>query len=487
MKISLKLTVALTAAIAVLLAIYGYTTVRREYALFDQSMRANANMLGSVLATAIEDGWQRRGLERSLRLLDDSNSAEHAIQVRWVWLDAPRGEHRAPLASAADLTPVREGRRTSITAHVKSEDFLLTYVPLSIALERPAALELSESLTPMRAYVRNTAFRKVALFATLLVATLAIIVAQGVFLVGRPIQDLLRQVRRVGAGDLSGSVNVRARRDEIGELATEFNRMLKRLRQSQDRLSEETERRIGALEQLHHAERLTTIGKLASGVAHELGTPLNVVVGRARMIASRDLSGEEASQSAGAILEQADRITTIIRQLLDFARRGNAREQTLDLKDIVESVMEMVCSTAGRRTVTCSPETGRDKITVTGDRVKLQQVLTNLVMNAIQATAQDGRIEVSVGRESASPPADVGGPAGGFAYLRVVDDGDGITAENLGRIFSPFFTTKDVGEGTGLGLSIAYGIVRDHGGWIAAESRPGEGSRFTVYLPGDAG
>jgi signal transduction histidine kinase len=118
------------------------------------------------------------------------------------------------------------------------------------------------------------------------------------------------------------------------------------------------------------------------------------------------------------------------------------------------------------------------------DEAQVQQVITNLVLNAIQDTGNGGRVEIDIGRVHAAKP---GGAAEERNYVRlaVVDEGIGIAPENLARIFEPFFTTKDVGEGTGLGLSVCYGIVEEHGGWIGVDSTVGKGSLFTVYLPAD--
>jgi signal transduction histidine kinase len=117
------------------------------------------------------------------------------------------------------------------------------------------------------------------------------------------------------------------------------------------------------------------------------------------------------------------------------------------------------------------------------DANQFEQVVTNLVVNAIHAMDHEGDVTVRISEERISPPADIQGDAREFACVRVTDRGAGIEAEHVQHIFEPFFTTKDVGEGTGLGLSVAYGIVRDHGGWIAVKSEVGKGTEFAVYLP----
>jgi signal transduction histidine kinase len=117
------------------------------------------------------------------------------------------------------------------------------------------------------------------------------------------------------------------------------------------------------------------------------------------------------------------------------------------------------------------------------DTSMIEQALTNLVVNAIQAMPTGGTISVRLGADVITPPADIEGPVAEYAYVCVEDQGVGMTSEQMTHAFEPFFTTKDVGEGTGLGLSVAYGIVRDHGGWIGVASEIGKGSRFSIYLP----
>jgi signal transduction histidine kinase len=235
------------------------------------------------------------------------------------------------------------------------------------------------------------------------------------------------------------------------------------------------------LEQLRHADRLMTVGKLASGVAHEIGTPLNVVEARATMIAEGTTSAAESAEFARVIVRSTGRIARIIRQLLAFARRGTAQKAPCDLAVLAKHTTDLLGSIAAKRGVTLTIADGGAPRMVDADGTQIEQVLTNLVMNAIQATDR-GKVEITLGDERVTPPADVGGSEGDYARVLVRDDGCGIPAESLPHVFEPFFTTKDVGEGTGLGLSIAYGIVREHGGWITADSA-GHGTEVTFYLP----
>jgi signal transduction histidine kinase len=235
--------------------------------------------------------------------------------------------------------------------------------------------------------------------------------------------------------------------------------------------------RRATLEQLRQADRLGIVGQLAAGIAHELGTPLNVIVGHAELIDSEYPSRQALRRSSKAILAQAEKMARIIRGLLDFSRRGGAAKGDVDLDALVESAASLVRPIAAKNTVALDVRPASADVTVHGNRTELEQVLVNLMVNAIHAMPHGGSLRVQVRtepRRGSSPP---------MACIEVEDEGVGIPAENLPRIFDPFFTTKDVGSGTGLGLSISYGIVADHQGRIVASSVVGSGSRFSVMLP----
>jgi len=288
------------------------------------------------------------------------------------------------------------------------------------------------------------------------------------WLVGRPMRALAEKARQVGRGEFFGAVVLR-QRDELGDLAREMNAMANRL--------------AAMLQQLRHADRLATVGTLASGVAHELGTPLNVVSARAAMIASGEANASECKDFARVIVTAADRMIGTIRRLLQFARREELRRASCDLRTLVGESLELLQPLARNRSVSLEFVPGADEARADVDAGQIQQVVANLVVNAVQAMPRGGTIEVAVGGGRSTPPVDVGGLETEVRWLRVTDHGNGIAPEHLPHIFEPFFTTKDVGEGTGLGLAVTYGIIREHGGWITVESSPKKGSTFAVVLP----
>lgn len=243
----------------------------------------------------------------------------------------------------------------------------------------------------------------------------------------------------------------------------------------------ETVARLEAQLELRHAERLATVGKLAAGVAHELGTPLNVIDGRAKLISAGEIVGEEAAQSARIISTQVAMVTRVIRQLLDFARRKRPALESQPLAALVNRTLELLRPTAAKKEVQLGHDISAE-IRVTADETGLQQILSNLVMNAVQAIQGRGEVRIHAASERRSAPVP-GASEQDWLRIDVVDDGPGISDETRSHLFEPFFTTKPAGEGTGLGLSVSYGIARDHGGWIELAPRSTAGSRFCIYLP----
>lgn len=236
--------------------------------------------------------------------------------------------------------------------------------------------------------------------------------------------------------------------------------------------------------QLERADRLAMVGRLAAGIAHELGTPLSVVAGRARQLSAGTIPPAETSAVAKGIAEQADRMAGIIRQLLDYARRRGPRPGKFDVRTLLRQAVALLEPVAQRRSVSLMLTDLPVARVVQFDGSQMMQVMTNLLANAIQATAASGQVVVSLEEAVLEPPEHTGLPTRLYVGLRVRDTGTGIKPEQLEQVFEPFFTTKDTGEGTGLGLSVSQGIVRDHEGWIAVESQLGQGSSFIVHLPG---
>ncbi|MBZ4401302.1 nitrogen regulation protein NR(II) [Myxococcus sp. AS-1-15] len=239
---------------------------------------------------------------------------------------------------------------------------------------------------------------------------------------------------------------------------------------------------LRALEgQLLRAEKLATVGVLAAGIAHEIGTPLGIIRGRAEYV--QDKLGPEHPQSpgVGAIVEQIDRVSRTIRQLLDFSRLQPAESRAVALGPLVKSVQELLRVEAERRHVDLRLDVTQPLPALAADADQLQQVLVNLLLNACDACEPGGQV-----RLTATPgEADASG-AWGRVCITIEDDGCGIAPRHLHQVFDPFFTTKKRGLGTGLGLTMVAHIVRNHGGRIELDSAPGQGTRVMLQWPAAA-
>jgi signal transduction histidine kinase len=354
------------------------------------------------------------------------------------------------------------------------QEFLMTLVPVREHGQLIGAIEIAESLAVRDAYLKSSILSTALATASMVLVSGVVVLVFGVWLVGRPLALLADKAKRIGQGDLQGPLCL-PQRDEIGELAREVNSMCERLVEANVETERQTLEKIAALEQLRHADRLITVGRLAAGVAHELGTPLNVIAGRVKMLRRGSATGAASEDYLAIIAEQVERMTAIIRQLMDFARRREPKIAAADLLACSRAIKRLVTPIAAKRNVVVAVAS-TEPVWALGDAMQLEQVVSNLVVNAIHACAEGGRVEISCGLDK-SPD---GSPA---AYVRVRDDGHGMDAATRERIFEPFFTTKEVGQGTGLGLSVAHGIVSDHGGSIRVESQPRAGSTFSVLLP----
>jgi len=224
-------------------------------------------------------------------------------------------------------------------------------------------------------------------------------------------------------------------------------------------------------EQLRHADRLATIGQLAAGVAHELNEPLGSVLGFAQLIAKDEAISDQTRGDVEKIVNAALHAREVIENLMLFARQRPTRKMEVDLNKVVKDGLYFLEARCAKSGVALEKQLAVDLPKIHGDRAQLHQVLVNLLVNAIQAMPEGGTLTVRTNARA------------GWVYLSVSDTGVGIERDVVGKIFLPFFTTKDVGEGTGLGLAVVHGIVTSHGGEIRVESAVGEGSRFLVSFP----
>jgi signal transduction histidine kinase len=411
-------------------------------------------------------------------LLEDIREAKDAECVGLYSLDGQRVLavfHPAAVDRASDVcAPAITPRLTAeaVSAHWGLGGTYNVQVAVTPADTRQGILKLV--FDPDRVSGPLARFR-----TSLLVERALVLLAMGATLwlgialsVTRPIRRLIAGVDEIARGNLKARVDAPAG-TEVGELARAFNRLAGKLDQAQAEWRQAQESRAVLERQFRHAERLAALGKLASVIAHEVGTPLHVIAGRARHL-ERGLPGDDPAQAdVATIREQVGRITRTMQHVLQSSRAIPVRRETVDLARLAHEASQVVRQESAVRSVDIAVSVPAG-LTIVADADRLTQVLLNLLTNALAATPAGGRVDV---RASAAARDGRTGVA-----LTVTDTGTGIAPEHLERIFEPFFSTKANG-GTGLGLSICRDIVRAHAGSIAADSGPATGTRFTVWLP----
>jgi signal transduction histidine kinase len=229
--------------------------------------------------------------------------------------------------------------------------------------------------------------------------------------------------------------------------------------------------RLRQADQVAHAEKLATAGQLAAGIAHEIGTPLNVVRGRAELALARLGAGHPQAAGLQIIVEQIDHVSGLIRQLLDYVRPVPPVVTAVPGTAALRSAAQLLAPEATKRGIALEVDAPEELPSLRADAGQLQQVLVNLAMNALDACARGGRVTLRARR------------AGASVELEVEDDGVGIPAASRAQVFDPFFTTKKRGQGTGLGLWIVAQLVRAHDAAIELTSASGSGTKFRITWP----
>lgn len=467
-------------AMALMSTLFCYITIKRDAAYFEEEHSRDAMVLAEALEPVIQEAWKNGGHDELAKRVNTRTVEFSHVSIRYVRFDDHSVPELHPSAPRSMLGTVRSEERLTLSfSDDRGNAKLHTYVPVSV--NDTGGLEITRPMAAADDRARDTLVKSLMLLGIAGVFCIGVVIFAGVRMIGRPLNRLMDKVNRIGTGDFEGPVTLSGR-TELNDLATAMNEMCEQLKEQRTAIEVETTTRIATENQLRHADRLNTVGCLAAGIAHEMGTPLNVVSGRAGLIAGGRLSDQEVKDSATTIKGEADRITRIIRELLDFARRGNPERELTELSRIASQTVDLLNTLASKQQVELTVECAADQ-QINADPGQVQQVLTNLIMNAMQATDGPGQVDIKIGDVTTAPPADISTTESEYVRIDVTDSGGGISDENLKRIFEPFFTTKDVGEGTGLGLAISYGIVRDHDGWISVSSEPGKGSCFSVYFP----
>ena len=480
MRTGTKLIIFLTVAVGIVMLFGGYFMLRQREAILETAMRNEVRAHAATLKIALEDAYRSGRMSDVQRLI---NRLSENPKVYSVTLFDETGRSMMssnPLAADEVRNPpqVRQVLATVQPAEIDSnEDLFSLIIPIRIGQSQRGAFEITQPRSFIRADFararRDIALVTLALFAAIILVVLAVMRRSLL----RPINNILGGAFAIGRGDLAYRVIVPTGGGELSQLASEFNRMADRLAEQRRAASRDAEERLELERELRHKERLASVGRLAAGIAHEMGAPLNVIRGRAEMLQQRpDMPEEKRDRNLNIINAQADGIARIVRQLLTLARPFNLKREDLEAANLISEIRELIepeAAKAGVRIEIAAEELVR----VDGDRDLLHQVLLNICLNGLQAMEMGGSLRIEI-----LPDTTIRNDRH-FVALRITDTGPGIAPENINNIFDPFFTTKDVGQGSGLGLAVSHRIVEEHNGWIEVENDQIGGAVFTVYLP----
>ena len=376
---------------------------------------------------------------------------------------------------------LEKGESWVARAFVVRDWYITAYEPIRDVDDRIIGILYVGMLERPYIDLRNRVMLSFALLAALLSAVIMLLLSFIAKNITRPLRLMVEATDVIAAGDLSHRVEV-GLQDETGHLATSFNRMADNLDKAYDdlrqwgrtlekRVEERTQELREAQDALIRSEKLASLGKMAAGVAHEVNNPLTSILINAHLVLERCPPDDPAHENLTLIADETLRCAQVVKGLLEFARQTPARTAPTDVNDLVERTAQLLDMQASVRNVKIVKELDRSLPLLDLDKAKLQQVFSNLMINAIEAMPKGGTLTLSSRRSEDGPYAD-------FLFA---DTGIGIPPENMNRLFDPFFTTKTLG--TGLGLAVSYGIIQQSGGTIKIHSEVGRGSVFIVRLP----
>ena len=355
-----------------------------------------------------------------------------------------------------------------ISGRDRYEEFAIAYGKCRGMIRDDSSYPLDQGMTELIGFVEEILIKErarvcQAVFTALGVSFFAVAVLLVVFLGGfyyfsRPIavlQESLKQMPKVALSQVYGERSKKG----VWELVEVFKNMIERL--------EDTK------EALIHAQKIATVGILTAGIAHELNNPLNniYITAEALLEDYPEKLDPEGKELLFDILDQTERATEIVKDLLDFSRKDTSSITVLDIREVIQKTVKLLKNQIALRGIRLEVRIPESLSPIKGNLRHLQQVFLNLLLNAVEATPGGGRVVIRAEDEDDQ-----------YVRVDVEDTGCGIKPEDLEHIFEPFYTTKEEGRGTGLGLAVTYSIVKSHGGRIEVQSEENKGTTFSVYL-----
>jgi len=486
LRLGTKLALYLSLIIMIVLSGYGYFHILTRRDILTRKMKVEVRSIGRTLKVPLEKISLPREMEYIQELIDTIEEYEKTLGV--IVYHQGRNLTFRSRSLGEGIEPYLVLIKKSIKEDLPQEEFRVYKKDPVFAYVFPLKDRNGKNVGGV-AVLQYTSFMEKdvsgaewSIFITILILIGG---AVGFVLFGtrkwisEPISQLMGGVKNLAKGNFDTQF-VLSRKDEISELAQAFNQMAMDLRKAQEQIIKEAETKIELERTLRQSEKLATIGQLASGLAHEIGTPLNIIGGRAELIKRRFEDKEGVQKNLDIIVQQTERITKIIQQLLGFVRKKKPEQKTLKINTLLETILDFLDHQIQKQDVRVVKEISDNLPPVMGDPDQVQQVFLNLILNALQAMPHGGKLRLSAASKLISKEG-LEDSERQYVEICVEDSGIGMEREVVQNIFNPFYTTKN--SGTGLGLTVSQGIIQDHEGWIDVESEIGKGSVFRVYLP----
>ncbi|PPK73875.1 phospho-acceptor domain-containing protein [Methylobacter tundripaludum] len=486
MSIIYKLTLSLFALSLLVFGIYGTYQLRTEAQDLRDDVEQETRLLTYSLLISVGNALRDRQTEDVQELLQQIERLKPSIDVR-IYI-----QNRTVIRSGAESLAWPEEveqtlQQTALDGEMKQyyfpddePDFLILSLPFnktSTSLQGNLAVvrslqKMKEDLSKTKTYILWSFFSFV-LFTSLLCFFL------GHVYISRPLQKL-RQAMQAFRNSTEPPEPLPVKgKDELSSVTQEFNRMTAELFSAYRRLDAEMQQGRQLQRALQEADKLITIGQLSAGLAHEIGSPLQIVNGRARALANCAEHPDDVRRLAEILVVQTDRITRIVQRLLEFARRSPPERVHCDVAVAIAEVLDMLRYEVRRRGIELSFTHPEQLPFMLTNRDGVQQIVLNLIGNALASIPDAGTITVDLSEAPLTRAIETV-PA---LRLSVTDSGKGIAPEHVSQLFEPFFTTRGGQGGTGLGLAVVKAIITELRGTVVVESQPDKGSCFIVHLP----
>ncbi|MGR8940352.1 MAG: sensor histidine kinase [Gammaproteobacteria bacterium] len=486
MSVIYKLTLSLFVLSSLVFGIYGTYQLRTESQNLRDDVEQETRLLAFSLLVAVENAVRDQQTEDVQELLQQIERHKPSVDVR-IYIqnrNAIRsGEESLEWPEQVEQALYRAAHDGEIKHFYFPEDepdFLVISLPFHKAsTAMPGNLAVVRSLQKMKEDLSKTKTSILLSFLSFILFTSLLCFVLGHVYISRPLQELRRAMLAFRSSTEPPEPLPVTGTDELASVRQEFNRMTAELFSAYRRLDAETQQRRLLQRALQNADKMITIGQLSAGLAHEIGSPLQIINGRARALAGGGEDPNEVRRIANILVDQTDRITRVVQRLLEFSPRHASEPVLCDVIQAIEEVIDMLGFEARRQGVIMTYTHPENLPLLLINKDGVQQIVLNLLSNALAAIVDTGSITIEI-TQSSIVYADNDIPS---LRLTVNDTGTGIAPEHLPHLFKPYFTTRSKQGGTGLGLAVVKTLVTEMGGTVIAETTWGKGSQFTVHLP----